>query len=478
MNERRFMQVPIPDPDNGYVSIRTGFNGLNETASMDSGEITGGRGFTTAYLPEIRSIKAPTEYKALNDALAGKTVTTMAYISGILLIVANDGVKTYLFYVRNSNIFSTVLSEIADERKRSFAQFNVYTQPTSITGKFDKRILIFPDKKSLPYDVNYDAGLVLSDMKDGEGNDLVPDMDIVTVFNSRLFGVKDGRIYASGFNSYVNFNLDTAEDINEANAWMTETQSNPKAQNTFTALTVYDGHPVAFKPDYMQQIYGTKNPFRISDIGEFGCVSDEAHCQALGYLFFIGKDGVYRYSGGYPTKISDKLSPKDYTHAKLASYEDEVYMLVGGWVYTYCVRNGTWAKGELLNGDNPEGDKMVTCADGVLVYNGGTVYKLRSSNEYEDMELCLYRNAVGTTDNKRLKELAALYKMVGGELTLTAAADEKTVKKNVDKSGTHAARLIVRGISNETFNIMLSTSGEVTIYYLQYVYAKGGNTYV
>lgn len=462
MSERRFLQTPIPSAESASVSMRTGFGGLNQTGQIDTGEITDGSGFTSAHLPEIRSIRTPKHVRAFTFE-----VISTAAIADILLVVAYDGENTNLYYIRDNAMYFGKLSSGRDDRPRSIVQFNVYDSPTAVTGSFRKKILVFPDKKTMDYDVT--ANFVLADMIDSG----IPDIDYATVYNARLFGVKDGKIYASAFNSYVNWNLDTAEDYNEGNAWMSETQSNPKAQNTFVALTVYDGHPIGFKPDYMQTVYNTKNPFRIVDIGEFGCVSNKAHCQCGGALFFVSKDGVYRYGGGYPAKISEKLNIADYSTAELAAHKDEVYLNVGGDIYTYSVVTGAWARGETLSGMG----NMVATTDGVYILGNDIIAKLRCGEAYYDMKLELGDIAMQTTDNKRPKEIAVLYRLSNGSVTISATDGERSVEKDTDRDGTHSARLLTRGIAGEIHSIEINTTGEAALCYLQYIFAKGGNTY-
>lgn len=466
MSERTFMQTVIPSGESEYASMRTGFGGLNETGQIDTGEISSGAGFTTAHLPEIRTIRTPGSVRTFTA-----DVITATAVADIILVVAFDGASTNLYYLRGGNMYVGKLADGEDRRERSIVQFNVYDDPTAVTGKFVKKLLVFPDKKTLDYDIA--SNFTLATMPDS----VVPNIDYATVFNARLFGVKDGKIYASAFNSYANWDLDTAENYSEANAWMSETQSNPKAQNSFVALTVYDGHPVGFKPDYMQTIYNTKNPFRVVDIGEFGCVSNRAHCQCLGALFFASYDGVYMYTGGYPSRISDKLSPKDYTGAELVSYDDEVYMNLGGTVYTYSVKNGAWARGEIFGTDYGFGN-MVATAEGVYIFGGNAIFKLRSGSSYYSADISVANVAMSTTDAKRPKEIALLYRLEGtGTVSVGIAEGADEVRKETSVQGTHSARLLTRGLAGDIHDIKLSAQGDASLCYLQLKYAKGGNDY-
>jgi len=462
---RYYMQLPIPSGGASFYRMQAQPAGLNMRAYTDSGEITEGECFTSAYLPEIRPVHTP-----LKTAELGGSIISAVGIGGDIFAAVFDGENTVLNLIRGSNVIKCLLAKGEDRRPRSVVRFNVYEDPTAITGSFKRKILVFPDR------ITFDADIKEDFTPDSIPDGLVPEMDCVTVFNSRLFGVKDGRIYASAFNDYADFNLDTAEDYSEANAWMSETQSNPKAQNTFTAITVYDGHPVGFKADFMQQIYNTKNPFRITDIGEYGCASQKAFCQCLGALYFAASDGVYRYTGGYPQKISEKLIITDFSGAELAAFGDEVYMNIGGMIYTYAPRVGAWAAGEIFP---KEYCCLVSCTDGVYIFGDGGIYKLRGGNGWLPMRIKIDRIAANTSDNKFPSEVALLYRMKGeGSVRVAVSNGVNTAQKSTDIPGMRALRLLLRSIGGDIHSIEAETEGNTVICGLQYTYVKGGNTYV
>ena len=135
-----------------------------------------------------------------------------------------------------------------------------------------------------------------------------PDLKYATVHQSRLFGVDGGRIYASGFNDYANWNLDTASTYYESNAWCSASQSNTKADGEFTGITSYAGHVVAFKKDYTHELYNTKNPFRIQDIFAEGTIDNRSIQDVDGRLFFVSDDNVKVYTGSNPRIVSFNLN--------------------------------------------------------------------------------------------------------------------------------------------------------------------------
>ena len=74
-----------------------------------------------------------------------------------------------------------------------------------------------------------------------------------------------------------------------------------------SAVTAYGGHILYFKKDALFELYGTDpvNFSLLSISGDIGCIAAATICEVDGRLYFLGRDGVYTYSGGArPTRIS------------------------------------------------------------------------------------------------------------------------------------------------------------------------------
>ena len=134
---------------------------------------------------------------------------------------------------------------------------------------------------------------------------------------------------------------------------------------------------------------------------------------------------------------------------------------------------GAWARGETLSGMG----NMVATTDGVYIFGNDIIVKLREGEAYYDMRLELGDIAMQTTDNKRPKEIAVLYRLSGGSVTISATDGERSVEKDTNREGTHSARLLTRGIAGDIHSVEINTTGETTLCYLQYIFAKGGNTH-
>lgn len=132
-----------------------------------------------------------------------------------------------------------------------------------------------------------------------EVTNAIPNADLITVHNTRLFGVDGSKIFASGAGSYSDYELDTADEFDENNAWYSATSG-----GGFTALMTYDGRVTAFKPQGLFQLYNTKNPFRVKEISKVGTPFGETVCETESLLYFTNETGVYVFNGSYPKSIS------------------------------------------------------------------------------------------------------------------------------------------------------------------------------
>ena len=165
-----------------------------------------------------------------------------------------------------------------------------------------------------------------------------------TVYNSRVFGVTiDDLLTASAFNSYVDYTLDSANDISSDHAWASMAGSNTDADGKITAITSFDNHVVVFRKDFMQLVYNNKNPFRIVDVGKFGCDNNKAWTILDGVLYFASKDKIYAYKGGTPKEISAKVEIGDLSGAVLGSFKDTVWVQTKDTMYLYKPKTGSWS---------------------------------------------------------------------------------------------------------------------------------------
>nr|DAK92732.1 MAG TPA: stabilization protein [Caudoviricetes sp.] len=234
--------------------------------------------------------------------------------------------------------------------KRSVVLFNVceVTEGNIVSATFKPTILIFPDKKSFAATPTTGLSVTAADLGAS-----YPDLTVATSFQGRVFGSDGGRVFASEYNDYAGWELDTADSTLSSHAWVTTTQTNVRANDDVTGVTVYQNHVVVFKRSYMHMIYGTENPFRLVDIGERGAVGARAFAEINGILYFASGDGIMAFDGDSVSCISrNVLVSGEEMSAGTVLCGDARYLYVndGSLALRYDTVYGVWVRQALPSG--------------------------------------------------------------------------------------------------------------------------------
>ena len=323
----------------------------------------------------------------------------------------------------------------------------------------------------------------------------MPNIKYAAVHLSRLFGVDESRVYASGFNDYTNWNLDTIEDANESNAWCSPAQSNTKAGGAFTGITNFQGHIVCFKRDYMHEIYNTKNPFRIQDIYAEGAVDNRTIQDVDSKLIFVSDDNVKVYTGSNPRIISTTLNLKKYSNA-VAGTDGRCYYLYcedtdkKKRLLVYDTYVDQWSEQSInktvLNFAYTKNGMFMLCDDGV-------VYKM-NTGDYSHFWMFETDLITGGTANiKHLKKIQllaefaedsrlAVYVLYGNEKHSGASHQvHDTLLTGVKETpGLRVLRIRPRSSKNADYGIRLHVEGMgyIKFHALELFMEAGGDSYV
>ena len=323
----------IPAGEAKYSVIRWGWNGLNRTDTIDTGAVSDASGvlIDPPYVIPSVSAKFMRNYP--------ERISIFGFGENLLVIYRSSGKIKADVITPSGAVYTGTLGNAlgtdADFRPRTAVQFNVAEDTENIVeSTFVRKILIFPDAYSMDFDVS-------GNFTPASLGNTYPGLKYAAVYASRVFGVDDNLVYASRYNDYADWALDTADEISDSNAWVSMSQSNVRADGAFTAIAVHDNHVVLFKPDFMQLVYNNKNPFRIVDVGSYGCVGPYAVTDLDGVLYFASADKVYAYAGGTPRDIGKNLDIDSLRGAVLGSYGDTVYLAVGDELFAY--KSGVWS---------------------------------------------------------------------------------------------------------------------------------------
>ena len=505
-NTLQYLQMPLPEGRRHSKMTKVAFGGLNKRYTLDSGDLSFERNISTSEYPYL----TPSNQKT--SILSGySNPISMFAFDDFIIVVYRQNTAIKIDYIHKDNyVYLTGVLKAdeateEDEVPRSIVQFNVF-EPceigTIVDGDFRKRLLIFPDKKSMFFeredlvtDKNNTSNdsFTLYDMDNVDNAIITPPIKYATVHLSRVFGVSDDCVFASGFNDYTNWSLDTSDDeegYNESNAWMSQTQSNTKADGKFTGIINYQGHIVCFKRDYMHEIYNTKNPFRIVDIYAEGTIDNRTIQDVDGKLIFVSEDDVKIYTGSNPRIIGYNLNMSQYTYAVSGTDNRNYYLYceddkANKYLYVYDTFTDLWSEqsidSKVISFAHNKNGMYMLCAD-------GHIYKM-DTDTYSDnwsFETDLITNK--TVDIKHIKKLQMLVEIEDKEdanmQVYILYDDEKFDKEkshlvySSNKHGRFPVRVKPRNTANYGFKLHFEGSGYTKLYELEIFVESGGDLYV
>ena len=483
-NELTYLQSPLPEGKKTYKQTKVSFSGLNKRQTLDTGVLSYEKNISTVEAPYLTPSPIP---KAIYNST---NIIDIFGFEDFLVVVRNDGANTHIDYIDESGRFATGSLGNNDKSHRSIVQFNVYDTPTDVVGgEYVKKLLIFPDKKSvdLKVDRNYTTPTTLTLASLETDTHKMPNIKYATVHLSRVFGVDEDRVYASGFNDYANWNLDTADEYNESNAWCSPAQANVKADSKFTGITTYQNHVVCFKRNFMHEIYNTKNPFRIQDIYGEGTIDNRTIQDVDGRLIFVSDDNVKIYTGSNPKIISYNLNLSRYETACSGQDGRNYYLYVKNSTenhfFVYDTLIGEWSERDVDNeikgfANNSNGVYMITATD---------VYKLNTSN-YVGQEWAFETDLItnNTVDIKHVKKLQMLGDFENSDLDVYILYDDEVfnaetshkVYSRTDLNGKKPIRVKPRKTAHYGFKLHFEGVGYAKLYELEMFTEQGGGLYV
>lgn len=565
-NELLYLQLPVPSGRKYYKMTKRAWNGLNYRQTIDTGALSKEINISTSEAPYLTPSPQPKLWRSYQNP-----ISLFGFSDFLILIYREGGAVKADYITKNKKVYTGVIKKSGatedDDYQRSVVQFNVYkTVSDALSGEYDKKLLIFPDKLSMDFDISADfelesmeaevkeyandTGIKQSEyygyeVKEGADDPIiyppgesanrsyyykntvhfddtlqnelvwrygeyekedgsvvnkwvvsvppaVPDIKYAAVHQSRVFGVDDTRVYASGFNNYANWNLDTAGEYNESNAWVSATQSNTKAGGDFTGITVFQNHVICFKKDFMHEIYNTKNPFRIQDIFSQGTIDQRTVQDVGGRLIFVSDDNVKMYTGSSPRIIGDLLGIDSFTYAVSGNDGRNYYLYCydneeNGRLFVYDTYISAWSERAC------DGGKILAFAHNTngmyAILNGLGIYKLdtNSFNLSWKFETDLITNS--TVDVKHVKKIQMLAHFGKDEgdianMKVYFLYDGEEFSKSAhlvyegSASGQKVIRVKPRKTASYGVKIHVEGTGYVRLYEMELFMEGGGDLYV
>ena len=463
------MKQPMPKSHTPRAEQRTrirlnGFAGIDRRGGADDGALVRAAGVDPRAFPALKSAPA---LRPQGISLPGEVLSLHA-IGEELYAFTNVSGMVLLHRIRNGRVQTAEFPQTAAVKTRSLLCFNRYSDPLDpLGGTYSRIVIILPDKLCILPD---NDTLTLTRL--GAEEITLPPMDCGAVHLSRLFAAAGDRLYASAYNSPADFDLDTAADVGAANAWATVAQSNTRASGDFTAMTVFDGHVLAFKRHFTHIINNTKNPFRVADLLTVGTDNAETLAELAGELYFSSGKQLYRYNGNSLREIAAPLALGSLSRAQGVGY-DGLYLLApaSGGVYAYSPARDAWGA---LADSSTKIAAMAASADACYALTeAGELLMLDEATDglsCESTPLLL-----GSMAPRRLVRLALAATLgEGASLSVGARESSGRVTPLLDAIGTGGtAVLLGRGYTPQgtAFSLVISGKGALCIHRTELVAA-------
>ncbi|MCI8590212.1 MAG: hypothetical protein HFE77_05825 [Clostridiales bacterium] len=498
------LKAKIPRETKKYQLRKTNFKGYYKTESPDVGCMLDVLGADHSEYPVIKGSKEWEPFYTFSDEkypqsiamIGGQIIAFCRQLVGggqtdlICAVVINQNGKAYIGEYTNYRKPGDTSHHPSDSNHpRSIVQFNVYHSDGSLVdavgGRYDKKILIFPDKVSIDYGIS-ESGFKFTQF----GKEIpIPTLKYVTVHASRLFGVDDNRVYASAYNDYTNWDVDTATDISPDNAWVSTTGANTKADSDFTAICEYGGKVIAFKRDFMYQINNNQNPFRIKDVSSVGAIDFRSIAEVNDTLYFIADGGVMAYAGGQVRNISRPLGVEKFTSGVAGAFRDTYYVYANNVIYAYNTIHDLWSKIPV-----PSVDKKLVgfCSDENALYclvssgiDKNVIYRLSKAPGTWSFDIDL--STFSSFDVKRINKISLLCTIPDGGYVKAYLKDENTIQNSVGikvidstlkgKIGRVMLRALIRGGAHYNHRLRIECHGDVAVRGLEVLAVKGADSY-
>lgn len=529
-NELTVLQMPIPSYGQKEKRMtRLSWGGLNRRQTNDTGVLSMESNISTNEVPYLvpsqkRVLKENKQYcgdhlrKRIPISMYGfgqflvlvywQEKSTGSTTGDILLDFNGDDGQGSGINITSILKADVSLTDAKNEKSRSIVKFNVYRSITDPAGSdFDERLLIFPDKYSMLADMqeikrrqnsgtaeekNNPLDLLPMEPKSSASGQVnlaaIPNIDYAAVHLSRVFGVGRGRVYASHFNNYADWTLDTADEYNEANAWCSETQANSRAEGDFVGITAFQNHVICFKKDYMHEIYNNKNPFRVQDIFAEGCIDNRSIQDVDGRLFFVSRDGVMLYTGSNPKWVGYDLGIDRFDKAVAGNDGRRYYLYCEAkgekHLFVYDTLAGLWS-------EETVSEEIVSFAhnqNGMFAFTAeGFVYRLDTAAFDHSWSFETDFIMAQSVDIKHIKKIQLFAHIPEGSwihvyvLYNNEPFDPGTsqrVYNSGGKTGTFPIRVLPRQTAGYGFKLHFMGYGYVRLYEMEIDITGGGDLYV
>lgn len=287
-----------------------------------------------------------------------------------------------------------------------------------------------------------------------------PDLDFITAYQNRLWGVKGKKIYASKQGDPKVFSEDTGTAMDP---WNTDVGTDGE----WTGIASLSGELLAFKEHVVHKILGTEPAnygayaYNIEGIKK-GCHMSTVVIGEV--LYYYAPGGVYAYSGTAPSLISANFGVRRFGNAVGGTDGRNLYLSMQDadsekWeLYFLDTIRGIWLREDNLqvaNFDLYEGDLYA------LDMDTGEVLRFGYGDERVRWSVTTGKLFEDTLNRRRYtKAILRADISDGATITIEASHDDGTFEPLYKHATAHGKTLVMPILPRRTDNFRLRISGE------------------
>ena len=242
------------------------------------------------------------------------------------------------------------------------------------------------------------------------GPNSIPNIAYACMDNNRVVAVQGNNFYASCLGDYADWTdfTDTDGNPKETGAYAEELYT----YGDFTGIIKYNSNVILTKADLTYICYGNKPPYRIQEVCNSGCISNNTIAEVDGYIYWLGRDGIYMFGGSVPRCISDNLNVT-LTDAVACGFEHKYYICGNDGesykLYVYDTQRNLW------HIEDERQYVSLATKDGALygLTADGEILKFNAGNERVEWEFTTSDFDFGTEYTKNLAKIYVRMKLYG-----------------------------------------------------------------
>lgn len=172
----------------------------------------------------------------------------------------------------------------------------------------------------------------------------VPDLEFICESNYRLWGCAGNTIYGSKYADPLNFQV---FDGLTSDSYYIQVGSD----GNFTGCIPFSSYICFFKEDILHKLYGSKpSNYQLVTSNIYGVKEgcERSMCIINETLYYLGRNGVYAFTGGIPELVSEGFGTKRFTDACAGSDGNKYYISMTSGdeagIFVYDVLRSLWLK--------------------------------------------------------------------------------------------------------------------------------------